>query len=83
MQTIGAWSCRATATHAEAYRDEAAEVLSAMGLRPSAEKTAITHIDEGLDFLGWHIQRRRKRGTSKHYVYTHPARQCATRVMNC
>jgi len=25
----------------------------------------ITHIDEGLDFLGWHIQRRRKRGTSR------------------
>jgi RNA-directed DNA polymerase len=38
-----------------------------MGLRLSQEKTLITHIDEGLDFLGWHIQRHRKRGTSKHY----------------
>ena len=55
-----------TKAHAEAYREEAADVLSAMGLRLSPEKTAITHIDEGLDFLGWHIQRRRKRGTSKH-----------------
>jgi RNA-directed DNA polymerase len=24
-----------------------------MGLRLSAEKTKITHIDEGIDFLGW------------------------------
>jgi RNA-directed DNA polymerase len=69
-----------TATHAEAYRDEAAEVLSAMGLRLSPEKTAITHIDEGLDFLGWRIQRRRKRGTSKHYVYTYPARKSVASV---
>ncbi len=34
-----------------------------MGLRLSEEKTLITHIDEGLDFLGWRIQRHRKRGT--------------------
>ena len=69
-----------TAAHAEAYRDEAAEVLSAMGLRLSPEKTAITHIDEGLDFLGWRIQRRRKRGTSKHYLYTYPARKSVASV---
>ena len=36
-----------------------------MGLRLSPEKTLITHIDEGLDFLGWRIQRHRKRGTSR------------------
>jgi RNA-directed DNA polymerase len=69
-----------TRAHAEAYRKEAADVLSAMGLRLSPEKTAITHIDEGLDFLGWHIQRRRKRGTSKHYVYTYPARKSVKSV---
>jgi len=69
-----------TRAHAEAYREEAADVLSAMGLRLSPEKTAITHIDEGLDFLGWHIQRRRKRGTSKHYVYTYPARKSVKSV---
>ena len=50
-------------------------VLSTMGLRLSPEKTLITHIDEGLDFLGWHIQRRRKRGTNQRYVYTYPAKQ--------
>ena len=67
-------------SHAEAYREEAADVLSTMGLRLSPEKTAITHIDEGIDFLGWRIQRRRKRGTSKHYVYTYPARKSVTSV---
>jgi RNA-directed DNA polymerase len=49
---------------AEVLREEAAEVLATMGLRLSPEKTCITHIDEGLDFLGWRIQRHRKRGTT-------------------
>ena len=44
-----------------------------MGLRLSPEKTLITHIDEGLDFLGWHIQRHRKRESSRRYVYTYPS----------
>jgi hypothetical protein len=52
-----------TKAHAEALRVEASEVLSTMGLRLSPEKTLITHIDEGVDFLGWRIQRHRKRGT--------------------
>jgi len=58
---------------AEALREEITGVLSTIGLRLSPEKTLITHIDEGLDFLGWHIQRRRKRGTNQRYVYTYPA----------
>ncbi len=62
-----------TRDDAEAMREEIAGVLSTMGLRLSPEKTLITHIDEGLDFLGWHIQRRRKRGTQRPYVYTYPA----------
>jgi RNA-directed DNA polymerase len=49
--------------------------LAAVGLRLSARKTVITHIDEGLDFLGWRIQRRRQRGTDRSYVYTYPARK--------
>ena len=55
---------KGTRADAEALRDEIAEVLATMGLRLSEEKTLITHIDEGLDFLGWRIQRHRKRGTS-------------------
>ena len=48
-----------------------------MGLRLSPDKTLITHIDEGLDFLGWRIQRHRKRGTTRHYVYVYPAKKAA------
>jgi RNA-directed DNA polymerase len=70
-----------TRVQAEALRTEAAEVLSTMGLRLSPEKTLITHIDEGLDFLGWRIQRHRKRGTTKHYVYNYPAKKALRAVL--
>jgi RNA-directed DNA polymerase len=69
-----------TREHAEQMREHAAAVLAPMGLRLSAEKTKITHIDEGLDFLGWHIQRHRKRGTSRYYVYTYPSRKAVKAV---
>ena len=46
-----------------------------MGLRLSQEKTLITHIEQGLDFLGWRIQRHRKPGTSRRYVYTYPGQE--------
>jgi RNA-directed DNA polymerase len=52
-----------------------------MGLRLSQEKTLITHIDDGLDFLGWRIQRHVKRGTSRSYVYTYPAKKSLRAVM--
>lgn len=61
---------------AEALWDEIAQVLVPMGLRLSAEKTKLTHIDEGFDFLGWRIQRRKKKGTSgKTQVYTYPSKK--------
>ncbi|WP_406314541.1 group II intron reverse transcriptase/maturase [Streptosporangium sp. NBC_01639] len=56
--------------HAEALREEVAAVLVPLGLRLSPEKTRVVHIDEGFDFLSFHIRRMRKRGTNKHYVYT-------------
>ncbi|MDU0294848.1 group II intron reverse transcriptase/maturase [Saccharothrix longispora] len=65
---------------ARALREEIAEVLTTMGLRLSREKTLITHIDEGLDFLGWRIQRHRKRGGDRRYVYTYPARKAVKAV---
>ena len=93
-RTTGAWRSRAPGRTPRALREETAEVLSTMGLRLSPEKTLITHIDEGLDFLGWRIQRHRKRGTGKHYVYIYPAkkalapswprsRRCAGRTRTC
>jgi RNA-directed DNA polymerase len=60
---------------AEALRDEVSELLAPLGLRLAAEKTRVCPIDEGFDFLGWHIQRRRKRGTGNYYVYTYPSRR--------
>ena len=70
-----------TRQHAETLRDEIAGVLSTMGLRLSPEKTLITHIDEGLVFLGWRIQRHRKRGAGKQYVYVYPAKKALSTVM--
>jgi RNA-directed DNA polymerase len=69
-----------TRGHAEHMREQAAAVLAPMGLRLSAEKTKITHIDEGLDFLGWRIQRHRKRGTSRYYIYTYPSRKAVKAI---
>lgn len=67
---------------AERMRDEVGKALAPMGLRLSQEKTLVTHIDDGLDFLGWHIQRHRKRGTARHYVYTYPSRKAVKAVMD-
>jgi RNA-directed DNA polymerase len=66
---------------AEALWDEVAAVLAPMGLRLSEEKTRVVHLDEGLDFLGWRIQRRRKRGhDGKKAVYTYPSKKSLTSV---
>jgi RNA-directed DNA polymerase len=70
-----------TKADAEALRDETAAVLSTMGLHLSPEKTLITHIEQGLDFLGWRIQRHRKPGTTRHYVYTYPAKKALRAIM--
>jgi RNA-directed DNA polymerase len=67
---------KGTRADAEAFRDQIAEVLATtMGLRLSEDKTLVTHIEKGLDFLGWRIQRHRKRGTSRRYVYVYPAKK--------
>lgn len=67
---------------AEALRDEVAMVLAPMGLRLSAEKTRVCHIDEGFDFLGWRIQRRSWRGRAgKRAVYTYPSKKALASVM--
>ena len=67
---------------AEALWGEVAAVLAPMGLRLSEEKTRVCHIDEGFDFLGWHIQRRSRRGQpGKKAVYTYPSKQALASVM--
>ena len=59
-----------TRHHVEALREEVVSVLAPMGLQLSAAKTHVVHLDDGFDFLGFRVQRRRKRGTNKWYVYT-------------
>jgi RNA-directed DNA polymerase len=70
-----------TKAHALAIKDEVAAVLSTMGLRLSEEKTGVVHIDEGLDFLGWRIQRQTRRGTTDRYVYTYPSKKALRAVV--
>jgi RNA-directed DNA polymerase len=69
-----------TREQVEAMKDEAAAVLAPMGLRLSEEKTVVTHIDQGFDFLGFHIQRKRKEGTQRRTVYTYPSKTALAAV---
>ena len=66
--------------HAERLKTQVAEVLAGVGLRLSEEKTSIAHIDEGFEFLGFRIQRQRKRGSSKRFVYTWPSKKSLTSI---
>ncbi|MGH7745134.1 MAG: reverse transcriptase domain-containing protein, partial [Candidatus Dormibacteria bacterium] len=70
-----------TEAHAEDLRDEVVAVLAPMSLRLSEEKTTIVHIDEGFEFLGFRIQRQRKRGSSKTFVYTWPSKKALASIM--
>lgn len=72
-----------TRDDAEALWDEVGQVLAPMGLRLSEEKTRVCHIDEGFDFLGWHIQRRNWRGrTGKKAIYTYPSKKSLRSIMD-
>jgi hypothetical protein len=70
-----------TREHAEALRAQITQVLAPLGLRLSEAKTSVVHFDEGFDFLGWRIQRRRKRGTAQHHLYTYPSKKALLSVM--
>jgi RNA-directed DNA polymerase len=65
---------------AEALFDEVTHVLAPIGLALSTEKTRVVHIDEGFDFLGWHIQRRTKKGTRRKVVYTYPSKKAVASI---
>jgi RNA-directed DNA polymerase len=65
---------------AEALRAEVAAVIAPLGLRLAPDKTRVTHIDEGFDFLGFHIRRMWKRGTQKTHVYTTPSRKSVQKI---
>ncbi len=70
-----------TEAHAQALRDTVAAVLAPLGLRLSEAKTKVCHIDEGFDFLGFRIQRKRERGTGKRVVYTYPSKKALASIV--
>jgi RNA-directed DNA polymerase len=75
-----------TRADVEALHENLAQVLAPLGLRLSPAKTRIVHMSDGFDFLGFHIQWRRKRGTDKWYVYTfiaeRPIKSLKTKIRN-
>ncbi|HET8532706.1 MAG TPA: group II intron reverse transcriptase/maturase [Methylomirabilota bacterium] len=66
--------------HAEALVAETEQVIRPLGLTLSGEKTRVTHIDEGIEFLGWRIKRQRGRDRRPH-VYTYPSKRSLAAVM--
>jgi RNA-directed DNA polymerase len=67
--------------HAETLREEVSQVIAPLGLRLAEAKTRVCHIDEGFDFLGFHIQRRTKKGTTRKVVYTYPSKKSLNAVL--
>ena len=65
---------------ADRLRAEVATVLAPMGLRLSPEKTRVVGIDDGFDFLGFHIRRMRKRGSNTWFVYTLPSKKAIASI---
>ena len=51
-------------------KEQAAGVLAGLGLRFSEAKTRITHLSGGIDFLGFRLQWRKRRGGGKWYCMT-------------
>jgi RNA-directed DNA polymerase len=70
-----------TRSDAETLCGHIAMVLATVGLRLSQAKTKIAHIDEGFDFLGYRVQRHRKRGTTKQFVYVYPSKASLLKVV--
>jgi RNA-directed DNA polymerase len=65
--------------HAEQLVREIARVIGPLGLALAGEKTHVTHIDEGFDFLGWRI----KRGRGSHgrpVIHTYPSKRALASV---
>jgi len=72
--------CDTNAEQCEQARQTATKVLAPMGLTLSPTKTLVTHMTNGFDFLGFHIQWKRKRGSNKWNMYTHPSQRAIKAV---
>jgi len=66
--------------HAEALWEDVTDILSTIGLRLAEDKTRVVHIDEGFDFLGFHIQRHRQKGSNRQLIYTYPSKKALKNI---
>jgi RNA-directed DNA polymerase len=66
--------------HLDQTRADTAAVLATMGLALAPEKTRSCHIDEGFDFLGFHIQRHTQKGSSRQFVYSYPSKKALAAI---
>ena len=73
-------SVHGTREHAEALWEDVTDILSTIGLRLAADKTRVVHIDEGFDFLGFHIQRHRQKGSNRRLIYTYPSKKALKNI---
>ena len=73
---------RGTEAQAHTIKEQTAKFMAEqMRLTLSPEKTAITHVDDGFDLLGFRIVRRPWRGT-KHVAITFPSQRALREVMH-
>ena len=73
---------RGTEAQARAIKEQTAEFMrEQMRLTLSPEKTAITHVDDGFDLLGFRIVRRPWKGT-KRVAITFPCKRALREVMH-
>jgi len=74
---------RGTEAQAHEIKEQTAEFMAEqMRLTLSPEKTAITHVDDGFDLLGFRIKRRPWRTAGKHVAYTFPSKRALRDVMH-
>jgi RNA-directed DNA polymerase len=72
---------RGTEAQAHAIKEQTAEFMAEqMRLTLSPEKTAITHVDDGFDLLGFRVKRAPRRG-KKSVAYTFPSQRALREVM--
>lgn len=74
---------RGTEAQAHALKEQTAEFMAEhMRLTLSPEKTSVTHVDDGLDLLGFRIKRRPWRAGNRHVAYTFPSQRALRSVMH-
>jgi RNA-directed DNA polymerase len=70
-----------TRADAEALRDEIGRLLAGeLAMTLSADKTLVTHIDDGFDFLGFRIQRKPSADGTRRVVLTYPSKSSLAAV---